>query len=118
MRNIALPYLAAIAIAASLVGASAALAKPAYIGGWGLGPNSCIAGEAELGITRTTWGEPDSVCRIRSVTGGKGVWHVNLFKCKGDGVPPRASVIIWATASRATTQYAGTKFRNNFVRCY
>lgn len=97
--------------------AEAAAKRPAYIGTWGIDTASCRAGETDLVISRKAWGEVDSECRIRSISGGNGVWTVNLFKCRGDGVPRTARVTIWATATRATTKYAGTTFRNNWVRC-
>lgn len=108
----------ALGIAALLAGpADAAAKRPAYLGEWGLDVQSCRSGNNELGITRTTYGEVDTVCRIRSVSGGNGVWRLSLNKCQGDGAPKTAKLTIWATATRATVLHAGTKFRNNFVRC-
>ncbi len=101
-----------------ILGAAPASATPAYLGEWGLNAASCRSGDAELGITHTHWSEVDSVCRIRSITGGNGVWQVNLYKCTGEGVKPTASVTIWASATRATTHYRASTFRNNFVRCH
>ncbi len=114
--------LLALACAAGLVSltgltAEAAAKKPAYIGTWGLDAASCRAGETDMVITRKEWGMTDSECRIRSITGGKGVWRANLYKCKGEGANPTERVTIWATATRATTKFAGTNFRNNWVRC-
>ncbi len=108
----------AAGIAALLAGpVDAAAKRPAYLGVWGIGAAACRSGETDLVITRKEWGSVDTVCRIRSVTGGNGVWHASLFRCQGDGVSKTDKVTIWATATRATTLYAGDKFRNNFVRC-
>ena len=95
----------------------AAAKRPAYLGAWGIDAQACRSGETDLVISRKEWGSVDFVCRIRSVSGGNGVWHANLFRCRGDGVSKTDKVTIWATATRATTLYASAKFRSNFVRC-
>lgn len=108
----------AIGIAALLAGpADAAAKRPAYLGTWGLSVPDCRTGGAILEITRTTWGEVDSECSLRSIKGGNGVWVASIANCRGDGVKKMSKVTVWANATRLTLLHAGTKFRSNFTRC-
>jgi hypothetical protein len=109
---------AVVCAAGLLAGLPAAAAgKPGYIGEWGIDAKSCKGGEAEVGITSSTFSSVDSECRIKSVSGGNGVWTFNLHKCQGDGVSKTATVSFKASAKRATMHYAGSTFSNSLVRC-
>jgi hypothetical protein len=116
-RVLAVACLAAASVTATVSPADAA-SKPAYVGIWGIDAKSCKASETDLVISTSSWGEVDSECSIRAVRGGNGTWTLSLFKCKGDGVKPTATVTIKIAANRATTHYFGSTFSNTFVRCH
>ena len=68
-------------------------AKP-YIGTWTVFSPQCGGDGGELEIRGNYWGEVDAVCRIRSVTGGGGVWTFKLDRCQGEGVKRTQQVTV------------------------
>jgi hypothetical protein len=103
---------AAITLSSTPAGAAGA----PYLGDWTVA-DSCTTGESELLITGTTWSSVDFVCKIRSVSGGAGVWRFKLHKCEGDGVKKAFTVKVWVRGNTLTQQSVGETGRYSLKRC-
>ncbi len=116
LRGFALTTLTVVFVG---LGATAAMAKPAYIGTWASNAADCRSGDIAVAITPREVGLIDSVCRIRSVSGGRGFWRMKT-RCVTDGVRTNERFFVWANARRLTVEFASTVnpgFRTNYLRC-
>lgn len=114
-----LPKLALAAAAVGLVmfpTVASSAAKP-YVGKWTIFSPQCGSDGGELEIRGNYWGEVDAECRIRSVTGGGGVWTFNLDRCQGEGVKRTQQVTVTISGNRLTTSHRGAPQRTTFSRC-
>lgn len=107
----------AIAMCFAVLPATADAAAKPYNGTWTVFSPQCGGDDGELEIRGTYWGEVDAVCRIRSVTGGRGVWTFKLDRCQGEGVKRTQQVTVFVSGNRLTTLYRGNSRRTNFSRC-
>jgi hypothetical protein len=94
-------------------------ARPAYIGIFAANTAQCRARDEFVQVTARELATVDSTCRFRSITAGRGVWHM-AARCLTDGTRTNERMTIWATATRMTLHYRSTNFPNlryHFIRC-
>lgn len=100
------------------LGATATMAKPAYVGEWSTSARHCTPNDPVIELKVRTLLEVDAECRFRSITGGKGVW-VARARCFGEASPAKTpvTITIWASAKRLTLKYSTGPARYNYERC-
>ena len=91
-----------------------AAAKP-YNGTWTVFSPQCGGDDGELEIRGTYWGEVDAVCRIRSVTGGRGVWTFKLDRCQGEGVKRTQQVTVFVSGEPSDHALSRQLAANEFL---
>ena len=112
------PVATVVAAAAFACFASAASAKPLYVGTWSASPDLCPAPntDAHFIIKANSYHFFEENCAFRSVVRTAGAWNV-VARCSGDGTRTTNRFTLWATKKVLTLRYAGEAGIANYVRC-
>ncbi len=110
----------AAAILALVLAATAAEARPAYIGKWATTAAQCrlppSSENAPIVMTRWTFDQYETHCDLRNIAGGRNLWTAKA-RCVSSGNITQTRVTLYATAMGLSLKWREAHVADNNVRC-